>query len=346
MNAKKILLSFLFLLLISSIAIAGSKKTVLSESFDSLQSIQNNSGVFNPSSSVFEKGLIGNALHVKNGEFVTYNLSSPENLNEGSIDFYFKIYGDDVFINQGLVNFNANGKNLMAFDNGRLWLELETGGQFQEYSTQNTSIRKWHHAALVWKCGAKKGNFFKVYYDGQEGVWKEKWRGTCNELKFNKPFTIDVGKSFWYGWGEAAFDDLKIYNYAISEKEIKKRAKNIEKDPDLKKLELIYPANGFDFSYWYEGSYVDVQWTAPKDEYNVQLSTTPNFPKEKTVSVKGFFKKEWFENTFTVLMSYSDFARLIEKTKYTGKSFYWRVRTKKTKQTSEARLITIGAKQS
>ncbi len=322
----------LFFLLNSGFALAG--QVVFSETFDSLESIRNNGGTFNPVQSSFESGLAGSALHTRNGEFVEYALTNIEELNEGSIDFYFKIF-DERNERGGLVNIQTGGtgRNIMAFASPvfyNLWLELATGGFHQYHTGSDISSKKWHHAALVWKCGQKKGTFFNAYLDGTTGWRKVKILTYCKDLTFLKPFLMKVGRSFWYGATEAVFDDLKIYDYALSKKEIKARANLVENDPDKGVIELLSPSDGSTVDI--SEDFLDLRWTGPAAYYSVQISTQPNFAKENTISIKTY--STWTTSKFKELISANDLRELLDKTNYNQTLYYWRLAIKQGKQTS------------
>ena len=194
------------------------------ESFDSLGSVLANSGTFNPVNSAFEAGVAGNALHTRGGEFVSYPIANVQNLKQGTIEFLFKTSSSS-----GLLELDSNGgwpannDYVMCFaGNGAIWNEIGWAGQYSIAFSRN----EWHHAALVWRCGQGNDGFFTIYADGKPAAsgWQkcDYYNGLPeNKLAFVQPLILSVGKSSFYGAGEAFFDELSIFNYVKTEAQIK-----------------------------------------------------------------------------------------------------------------------------
>jgi len=76
---------------------------------------------------------------------------------------------------------------------------------------------QWHHIAIVAKQKMKN-----VYFDGQEHVWNEGFDGACDNGNYN--FKIGGG-GIWDGkrpgWFDGMIDDVRVYNRALSDAEVK-----------------------------------------------------------------------------------------------------------------------------
>ncbi|MCX6803934.1 MAG: hypothetical protein NTY48_05190, partial [Candidatus Diapherotrites archaeon] len=146
---------------------AFSVSPIFYESFDSNQSVRDNNGYFTtmsgssvnimPTFSVIEQGFVGNAVHLKGGEFVQYPLKYSSKLNQGTMEFLFKM---NSFLNrQGLIELDGNYHTLfpqsgaygspynMGFvlTDGSLFSELRGGGQA---SIGAAYPDLWQHIAL------------------------------------------------------------------------------------------------------------------------------------------------------------------------------------------------------
>lgn len=195
------------------------EQQVFFESFDSLQSILGNNGTFSHSQSSFESGIVGNALHLRNSEYIIYPLPNPQKINRGTIEFVFKGYdnGKGIFELDSNGGWGAGRPYIMGFSNyDKLWNELNHG---QFVSVQTISPNEWHHAAFVWNCGQGNNGLFNVYLDSNAGV-RYNWPNCDTVADFVQPLVLRIGTSSWYGSGEITIDEFRVFDYAKTQAQI------------------------------------------------------------------------------------------------------------------------------
>jgi hypothetical protein len=172
-------------------------------------------------------GVKGKATYFKDGNSSSYSPSGHFNPNEGTISFWVKPdftstanFGMFEAGNLGYANslgiFNINYYNRRV---SILEIRNNASSYLQAWNDLN-NIRinesKWYYVTAVWKCNSGANDFFQLFINGFGG-----YRHTSNSCEnFKNPSTLILGKTHWYGYTNAAYDEFKIFDYAKTSTEI------------------------------------------------------------------------------------------------------------------------------
>lgn len=214
---KKILILLIFIIpiVLFSILSLGKVKAqeeglLFHETFENLASITNNGGTVQGPIN-FVPGQVGNAADFAGGGKVEYPYQGRFNPQEGRLEFWFK----PTQAGGGLFDVGTIGtaESFGVFTNiGRIWVEFDFGA-FQVAQPIDTTTAAWHHVKVWWRCNntASEGNFDAISLDGAPISGRIITNSSlCLTLAATDKITI--GWTGFYGFSNATFDELKIYN--------------------------------------------------------------------------------------------------------------------------------------
>lgn len=207
-----------FLIFFLSLQLEASGKSLsFYESFDSNESIEENSGSLNGTID-FVDGFIGNAGDFSDSRRICYPLQDNLDLTKGTIEFVVKTPDKNsigFFDVGGLGAANSWG----IFKNSNHFImELKNNSNNYDQAwcpSQITYDDEWHLITAIWE-KEDETTEFKVCFDGE---CKGYYDGSITN---SSPSATQfcVGWCGWYGYSQSQIDELNIYDYAKSDDEI------------------------------------------------------------------------------------------------------------------------------
>jgi hypothetical protein len=167
------------------------------------------------------------------GQYNTYD-SSYLNPNSGTIEFWIKpemIPGADFGLFEAGTLGYANSMGIFniyrcsgscAYPRRTLF-EIRNNGSvyYQAWNnpSYNSDLRNntWTFVSVTWKCNSGNNDFMAIYVNGVLG--QKLTNSVCDNFKL--PSKIYIGKTTWYGYSRAYYDEFKIFNYAKTDSQIK-----------------------------------------------------------------------------------------------------------------------------
>ena len=135
------------------------------------------------------------------------SLIAPTGLNSRSVSIWYKTYGYPSGTYPSIFSYGTPTQ----YQTFGMYLDNDGSPIFQGYAYDNTfvaanSVTVWRHAVVVFD-----GTNLKIYIDGV-------LKGSVPRTLLNTP----TGTNFFIGKGgvSMAFDDLKIYNYVLTDSEV------------------------------------------------------------------------------------------------------------------------------
>lgn len=217
---KSIVTILLFLLVLLSAPFqALSASLLFYETFENIESVQNNGGSPRTTWIDFVDGAVDNGGDFSGSRAICYPLQDNFVKNSGTIEFLIKIPNDNGlgFFDVGALG-NPNSWGVYK-NKDHIIMEVKNNqnGYDQAWSPKPIgSDDKWHLVAFVWERTGET-TYFKVCFDGD---CKNSYDGiTINSFPdLNGNFCI--GWCGWYGYSESVFDEFKIFDYVKSDAEI------------------------------------------------------------------------------------------------------------------------------
>jgi len=169
----------------------------------------------------FGDGVIGNSGDFSDSKLVCYPLQDNFNLNNGTIEFWFKTPTSNTnyigFFDIGTLGHPNSWGIFKNLDHMIMEVKNNVNIYDQAWGPGPVSADdKWHFIAAVWERQDTTTNF-KICLDG---VCKTTYDGiTSNSFPdLNGEFCI--GWSGWYGYSESSMDEFKIFDYVKSDADI------------------------------------------------------------------------------------------------------------------------------
>jgi hypothetical protein len=234
MSGNSFIVGIMVLVVLSFGFVSAAEKGLLFyEGFEDLDSINENSGKV---SRVVEKdflsGIVGNGIDFSGNKRVCYPLKDNFNTGKGTIQFWVRPKNSNY---HGFFDIGGLGSpNSWGIFKNRDHIIMEVKNKFNSYDQAwSTGPLKydgnWHCIVAPYVVSGDTTNF-KVCVDGE---CKSSYDGikSQNNLDLNND-EFCIGWSGWYGYSESQFDELKIYDYAMSNNQIKNACKLADKDRD------------------------------------------------------------------------------------------------------------------
>ncbi|MCK5282800.1 MAG: thrombospondin type 3 repeat-containing protein [Nanoarchaeota archaeon] len=214
---KKFLLTLLIIsVFVSSVSAAS---MTFYESFENQQSLEDN-GCIDCSPSSFDTGIVGNAAFFGRRSSLTYSIQDNINKNEGTASFWVK--PDKIQFQGGYFDYGGLGyaRALGVFKSreNKIFFELRSD-QNDVYQQGRYDLLKdddWVNVVVTWKANTW-GSIMGLYVNGNPiAVWYP------IDLDFNPTENyFTVGSTGYWGVANAYIDELKIYDYAKPDAEIR-----------------------------------------------------------------------------------------------------------------------------
>ncbi|MGD0077638.1 MAG: hypothetical protein ABSB91_03315 [Sedimentisphaerales bacterium] len=197
---------------------------LLYDSLNSSESITGNGGT--ASGVTFTDGLIDNAANI-NG-YIDYPYTGHFEPSAGTIQFLVK--PDDTgsmgLFEAGQLGYANSIGIFRIYNYGRTITILEVRKNDSSYlqawhdvDTVRLENGQWCLVTAVWQCNTGTNDFFQLYLNDVPGYRHS--GSVCTDFALPGTQHIRLGSTYWYGDGVGEYDELKIFNYAKSESEIK-----------------------------------------------------------------------------------------------------------------------------
>ncbi|ELR69992.1 hypothetical protein C900_04436 [Fulvivirga imtechensis AK7] len=181
--------------------------------------------------------------------------------------------GSDVGTNEWVLNIGGTNSEYPQFN-------IESGDvKYKAISTTPLTVGQWHHLA-----GVREGSQLKLYQDGVLVATTEVGSAVIN----NTNLPVYIGRMAQAGYNsQAIFDELKIYNYALSDTEVGQLAGLILNPVGCTVIEPTTPTSNVFFSNVTEHS-MEINWTNGDGSGRIvlmrewQTPTTTGLPKDGT----------------------------------------------------------------
>lgn len=170
-------------------------------------------GTFGPGTSAptWVTGKSGKGLSFDGNDYVWLGNQSILSPNNITISSWFKVNADGTIIRNRTYGYNlrTSGNKVVA------GLYENSNNQIQISSTMNINDNKWHQATMTYN-----GTALKLYIDG---VYNNSTNGTGTNAIYYVEKAIAIGRDADNPSNHfnGLIDEVKIYNYALSEDEIK-----------------------------------------------------------------------------------------------------------------------------
>lgn len=202
----------------SPVAVAGS--LLFHERFEDVASIRANGGVIESTGLAFVDGISGKAADFAGNRRVCYPMAGRINVDVGTAHFWVKTPAANGF---GLFDIGTlgNPNSWGIFKNvDHIIMEVKSFENRYDQAWSPGPVRPdgaWHFISAVWnREGAT--TYFKVCVDG---VCKSTFDGITADSRPNPNGSMCVGWSGWYGYSQSQVDELKIFDFAKSDAEIR-----------------------------------------------------------------------------------------------------------------------------
>jgi len=162
-------------------------------------------------------------------------------LDEGSIEFWFQPYGVNNYSDRNVSFLNVwPGFNFYIFNGGgpgrplSIYFRKNEGNLKFISSSIDVYEGKWYHVVITWK-----GEEIRVYIDGKKTAESS---GTSFHTKWNEGYANSVNfKGEWKGNLYAQFDEIYLYDKALTEDEVKNAYWRYRDKRKLVKGIKVYP---------------------------------------------------------------------------------------------------------
>jgi len=215
---RKLIILFPLVIFLAA-ALVHSGSLVFYESFDNLSSITNNQGVLS-GSPTFAAGVKNSAFNFSNSKTVYYPMQDNFNYSQGTIEFWVKPPAGNPY---GFWDIGGLGNpNSWGIYKSQDYLIMEVKNNLNLYNQSWSPIQlfsdnEWHFVVSVWERSSTT-TYFKICLDGQ---CKSSYDGVTVDSYPNPTGNFYVGWCGWYGYSQSLIDELKIFDYAKSNEEIK-----------------------------------------------------------------------------------------------------------------------------
>src|SRR3989344_5557950 len=173
------------------------------------------------------EGMKDTGTFISAGNSKSYEYAGHFNPNEGTIQFWIKPEFDTTsdfgMFEIGKLGYqNSLGIINIKYGNRRVtFLEIRNNnfGYLQAWHDKDSArINKneWSFVTATWKCNSGTNDFFQLFINGVPG-YKHGGNSCENFLDSNK---IQLGKTAWYSYMSATYDELKIFNNTKTQEEI------------------------------------------------------------------------------------------------------------------------------
>lgn len=212
----------LLALLLAAPNTAAAGSLIFHEPFEDLAAVQGRGAISGSNGWMgFVDGVSGKAADFSGSRHVCWPMPGRLDVNAGTVQFWVKTPTREGF---GLFDIGNLGRpsSWGIFRNaGHYIMEVKNVANWFDQAWSANPVAAddtWHHISGVWQRD-NTTTYFKVCVNG---VCKNTFDGVTPDSRPNPSGNFCLGWSGWYGWSQSQFDELKIFDYAKSDDEIRR----------------------------------------------------------------------------------------------------------------------------